>query len=233
MTRTHLRAVILALGLGMAGLCAATELAHAQADDTEEGEAAEKKPADTTSTLKTVGAYALGLVGVGILMVAVAKTVGGLSYPSARLSLIHLLRTNPNQAQMVATNMKGTFGEAIGTAMKTAGMGGSPDPKVITSATGPTYDAIGGVVVAHWKGILGKGKLGVMAAAGGFVLGLTNGDFPIGPFLLALVAVGCFARVFLYKSEVEASIVRARAEVLPEAERAMSGGRYVFPPPPV
>lgn len=232
--RRALRATILALGLVLGLSLAVAEVAYAQAEDeTAEGEDGEKKKKESTgSTLKTVGAYALGLVGVGILVVAVTKTAGGLSYPSARLSLIHLLRNSPNQAQMVALNMKGTFGEAIGAAMKTAAMGGSADPQVLSAATGPTYDATGQVIAMHWKGILGKGKLGVMAAGGGFVLGLTGDGFPVIPFILALVAVGCFARVFLYKNEIEATLIRARAEVLPEAERAMASGRYVFPPPP-
>jgi hypothetical protein len=232
MKRNHVAGLVLALCLGFVSLCATTDVAFADSDD-EVAEGAETaKKAEGPSTLKTVGAYALGFVGVGMLLVAVTKTFGGLSYPAARLSLVNLLRSNPNQAELVALNMKESFGEAIGTAMRTAAMAGSTDPKVIASATAPTYDATGQAIVARWKGVLGKGKLGVMAAGGGFVIGLTNGGFPVVPFLLALVAVGCYARIYLYMMEVESTLVRARAEVLPEVERALASGRYVFPPRP-
>lgn len=235
MKRTHVAGLVLALGLGLVTLCATADVAFAQSEEEvaegEEGDQAAKKEAGP-STLKTVGAYALGFVGVGMLLVAATKTFGGLSYPAARLSLVNMLRTQPNQAELVALNMKESFGEAIGSAMKTAAMAGSTDPKVIASATAPTYDATGQAIVARWKAVLGKGKLGLMAAGGGVVLGLTNGGFPVGPFLLALVAVGCFARVFLHKMNVENTLVRARAEVLPEVERALASGRYVFPPRP-
>ena len=227
--KRYVAGVVLAVAVLTAG--AGVALAQSE-DEMAEGEGGEKKQESSSSTLKTVGAYLLGLAGVGMLMVAVAKTMGAASYPQARLSLVNALRSHPNHAQMLALNMEGTFGEAIGQAMKAASMAGSPDPKILASATTPTYDAIGQAIGARWKGVLGKGKLGVMAAGGGFVLGLTGDDFPIGPFLLALVAAGCFARVFLFQHEVAQTLVRARAEVLPEAVNAMASGRYVFPPPP-
>lgn len=232
MKRTYLPGLVLAVGLGLASLSATTSVAFAQSDDEiaeDEGAPAASKEAGP-STLKTVGAYALGLVGLGMLLVAASRTFGGLSYPSARLSLVNLMRTQPNQAERVALNMKDSFGEAVGAAMKTAAMAGSTDPKVIASATTPTYDAIGQAIVAKWSGVLTKGKLGLLAAGGGVVLGLTNGGFPVGPFVLALLAVLCFARVFVHKMSVENTLVRARAEVLPEVDRALASGRYVFPP---
>jgi hypothetical protein len=231
MTRSSLTKAVLVLGFTVLALGATMELAHAQAEDGSE-EPAAQKPA-SGGTLKTVGAYALGLIGVGILVIAVTQTVGKPSYPQARLTLVNMLRTHPNHAEMLARNMVHTFGEAIGNAMKTASAAGSPDPKVLQSALAPTYDGLGQAIVAHWKAVLGKGKLGVMAAVGGFVLGLTGDGFPIGPFLMALVAAGCFLRVFLFTHETQQNLVRARAEVLPEALNAMASGRYVFPPPPV
>ncbi len=231
MKRRAVAKALLVVGFTVLTLGATMELAHAQAEDGTE-QPAEKKE-DAGGTLKTVGAYALGLVGVGILVIAVTQTLGKPSYPQARLTLVNMLRTHPNHAEMLARNMVHTFGEAIGNAMKTASAAGSPDPKVLQSALAPTYDGLGQAVVAHWKAVLGKGKLGVMAAGGGFVLGLTGDGFPIGPFLITLVAAGCFLRVFLFTHDVQQSLLRARAEVLPEALNAMASGRYVFPPPPV
>ncbi|MDB4960376.1 MAG: hypothetical protein JWP01_375 [Myxococcales bacterium] len=228
MRRIHAAALV----FGIATLFATVELASAQAEDTtEEGAPVEKKPESTGSTLKTVGSYVLGAVGLGLLLISVTKTFGGLSYPAARLSLINLLRTNPNQAEMVAKGMEGTFGEAIGAAMKMGAMGGTTDPAILSSMTVPSYDGTGTAIAARWGALIGKGKLALMAAGGGFVLGLTGDGFPVIPFIMALLAVGCFVRVFLYKSEVESTIVRARHEVLPEVNTAMASGRYAFPPP--
>ncbi|MBA3458197.1 MAG: hypothetical protein H0T42_34265 [Deltaproteobacteria bacterium] len=197
----------------------------------ENGELIPVEKKSPTALIKTIGQYALGIGGVGLLLISVTKTFGGLSYPAARHSLIHLLRTNPNQAEMVARGMQGTFGEAIGAAMKTAAMVGTPDPVMIASTTMPTYDGTAQGIASRWGQLITKGKLYVAAALGGFVLGLTSGGFPIISFALALIAVGCFIRVFTYKNEIESTIVRARHEMLPEVDRAMSSGRYAFPPP--
>jgi hypothetical protein len=197
----------------------------------ENGELIPPEKADPMKMIKNVAQYALGIGAVGLLLISVTKTFGGLSYPQARLSLMNLLRTHPNQAEMVARGMEGTFGEALGQAMKAAAMIGKPDHKMIASTTQPTYDGVGQGIAARWAQLVGKGKLYVAAAFGGFVLGLTGGGFPVISFLLVAIAVGCFIRVFVFKRDVESSIVRARAELLPEADRAMASGRYVFPPP--
>jgi hypothetical protein len=197
----------------------------------ENGELIPPEKEDPTKLIKVLGQYVLGIVGVGMLMISVTKTFGGLSYPAARHSLIHLLRTNPNQAEMVARGMEGSFGEAIGAAMKTAAMIGTPDPALIASTTTPTYDGTGTAITARWGALITKGKLYVAAALGGFVLGMASGGFPVISFLLVLIAVGCFIRVLTYKSEIESTLVRARHELMPEVDRAMSSGRYVFPPP--
>lgn len=197
----------------------------------ENGELIPVEKKSPTALIKTIGQYALGIGGVGLLLISVTKTFGGLSYPAARHSLIHLLRTNPNQAEMVARGMEGTFGEALGAAMKTAALVGVPDQALIAATSLPTFDGIAQGIAARWGGLITKGKLYVVAVLGGFMIGLAGGGFPIISFLLALIAVGCFIRVFMYKGEVESTIVRARHELLPEADRAMASGRYVFPPP--
>jgi len=198
----------------------------------ENGELLPEVPMDLGKLAKTIAQYALGVFGVSMLLITVTKTFGGLSYPAARLSLMNLLRTNPNQAEQVARGMKDSFGEAIGTAMKTAAMIGTPDPAAIAATTTPTYDGHASAIASRWGGLLSKGKLYVAAALGGFALGVSKGEFPIISFLLALLAVGAFIRVYTYKGEVESTIVRARHEVLPEVDRAMSSGRYNFPPKP-
>lgn len=230
MKRKYLASLVLGMIVVLGTLCATIEIAHAQEVD-ENGEPIAEKKESPTSLLKSVGQYALGIVGVGMLLISVTKTFGGLSYPAARLSLINLLRTNPNQAEMVARGMEGTFGEAIGAAMKGAAMVGTPDPVMIASTTTPTYDGIGSAIAQRWGALITKGKLYLAAACGGFVIGLTGDSFPVVSLLLALLAVACFLRVFLYKGEVESTIVRARHELIPEVDRAMSSGRYQFPPP--
>jgi len=224
-----MKRLVLVLGLVCATCAVSCEDDEPKYD--ENGELIPPEKEDPTKLVKTLGQYVLGIAGVGLLLITVTKTFGGLSYPAARHSLIHLLRTNPNQAEMVARGMEGTFGEAIGSAMKTAAMAGTPDPAIIAATTTPTYDGLATAIAARWGGLISKGKLYVAAALGGLVLGMTSGGFPVISFLLVLIAVGCFIRVFTYKSEVESNFVRARHELMPEVDRAMSSGRYVFPPP--
>ncbi len=131
---------------------------------------------------------------------------------------------------MVARGMKDTFGEAIGAAMKTAAMVGVPDLAMITATTVPSYDGTGTAISARWGQLITKGKLYVGAVIGGFVIGALSGGFPVISFLLVLIAVGCFIRVYTYKGEIESTLVRARHELMPEVDRAMASGRYAFPP---
>ncbi len=215
------------------GLVCATCVVSCEDDEPKYDENGELIPAekeDPTKMLKLVGQYVLGLAGVGMLVVSVSKTVGGLSYPAARHSLIHLLRTNPNQAEMVARGMKDSFGEAVGAAMKTAAMIGVPDVTLISATTLPTFDGTGTAIAGRFGQMITKGKLYVGAVIGGFIIGAMSGGFPVISFLLVLIAVGCFIRVYTYKAEIESTLVRARHELMPEVDRAMASGRYAFPP---
>lgn len=171
----------------------------------------------------------IGLVAVGVLVVG---TFGSnLKYMHARMMLINLLRTNPYQVERVSATMQGTFFEGITAALKTGAMMGSRDPSVIAQATRPAYDAAVGAAAMKWKMTFGKAKLAGGAALGGAVLPIIGGKNPPIPVvilgLLAAVGVGW---IFLRKMEVDDSIIKARAEVLPEAERALIDGRYVAPP---
>src|SRR5204862_3326263 len=125
-----------------------------------------------------------------------------------------------------------TYFAAVGAAIKTAGMCRSRDPKVVASATVPSYDGNAIAVSMKWKQLLGRVKLGAMAAGGAVALGLSTG---VPPILVIVLAVGVgigFLWVFLFKTEIDRSILRARAEILPEVDRAFVEGRYVFPPLP-
>jgi len=117
-------------------------------------------------------------------------------------------------------------------AIKTAGMTRSRDLKVVSGATLPAYDATAMVVSMRWKQLLGRVKLGGMAAGGAVVLGMSKGMPPIFVIVIAAaVAIG-FVWLYFYKEEVDRCMVRARAEILPEVNRAFVDGRYEFPPLP-
>jgi hypothetical protein len=77
-----------------------------------------------------------------------------------------------------------------------------------------------------------KAKLGLLAVGGGLALGLSKDTFPILLTIVSALAGIAFLWIYLKKVEVEKSMLRARAEILPEVERCFIEGRYVFPPLP-
>jgi hypothetical protein len=176
--------------------------------------------------------YVLALAGLITMGVFVMGTFGAnLAYPNARMMLVNLLRTNPYQVERVCATMQGTFFEGIAAALKTGAQMGSRDPQVIAQGTRPAYDAGAQGAALKWKMTFGKAKLAGMAALGALALPLTtNKSPPILIIIIALLTVAGLGWIFLRKMEVEAAIVRARAEVLPEVERALVDGRYVAPP---
>jgi hypothetical protein len=228
------RAHVAGLVLGFAFLVAGYQAAHAQdaddmAEDGAEG-AAKEKPKET-SALKVFAAYALVAAGAIVIGAGVAKTFSSsMSYPQTRLMLINFLRTNPYQAEAVSKRMKGTFCEAVASAMKIGGMTGSQDPAIVAQATVPSYDAAGKGVVMGWGTLLTKAKLALVAAIAGAAIALSDGR--VLPVIIAALAVAGFVRLFLYKNAIEADVVRGRAEVLPEVDRAIASGRFVTPMPP-
>ena len=229
------RRAALVLVLGLATLVGVTELAHAQADDTEEGAEGEgkDKKKEATNTIKLVLSYGLAIAGAAVVGIGVAETfTRSLSYPSAKLGLINLLRTNPNHAEQVCRSMPGTFYEPIAAAFKTAAMIGAQQPALYPTATKPAYDGGAMMVAVKWKGVFGKAKLGAMAAAGGLALVAVGGELPVPIVLLVILVLLGLGRIFLHKAEVDRTIVLARVEVLPEVDLALAGGRYAFPPRP-
>ena len=178
--------------------------------------------------------YVLAIAGLVTMAVFVVGTFGAnLKYMHARMMLVNLLRTNPYQVERVCGTMRGTFFEGIAAALKTGAMMGSRDPTVIAQGTRPAYDAAAQAAATTWKTTFGKAKLAGMAAGGALILPVTSNKTPPIPIiLLAILTVAGLGWIWLRKAEVEASIIRARAEVLPEVERALIEGRFVAPPKP-
>jgi hypothetical protein len=91
--------------------------------------------------LRTVLSYLLAIGGVGMMLYALSAVAGRFKYGVARGMVVHLLRTNPHQAEAMCRADKGTFLEAIGAAFKTAVMMKTRDPAILVQASRPAYDA--------------------------------------------------------------------------------------------
>ena len=165
---------------------------------------------------------------------AVVRTLASnLKYIYTRPLLINALRTNANYAEQLCKTRPDSYYGAIGAAIKTAGMCRSREFKVVNGATLPSYDGQVTVVSMKWKQLLGRVKLGLMAAGGALALGLSSGVPPI-PVIVLAAAVGIgFLWLYLFKAEIDRCMILARAEILPEVDRAFVEGRYVFPPAPL
>ena len=214
------------LGLTLAFAIAPTAVAFAQ-EASEAAEAPPPPPPEKPSTIKAIIGYSLSIAGVFVVLAVVAHALSRtLKYEQARNALIHLLRTNPNQAELQCRTMPHSFYDAIGAALKAGAMtGGTRDPAIIASATVPTFDAIGAVVIQHWKGLVGKAKLAAGAAIGAIAV---KPAVPV--VILGVVAIAGAIWLMIYKVEVDRSIFRAKVEVLPDVDRAFVDGRYYIPP---
>ncbi|MDB4954301.1 MAG: hypothetical protein JWO36_1870 [Myxococcales bacterium] len=181
--------------------------------------------------MKEILAYVLAIAGTGMIAVSViAAIAGNVKYMFARVTLTQLLRTNPAHAMLVCRTKPGTFYEAIGTVIKALAMAKTNDLAVITATSLPTYDAAGMGISTKWKMLVGKSKLAAGMAFGGLALSLSGGGVPVLLILLAIGAGGGFLYLLWFKSEIDRSIIQARAEVLPEVDRMFAEGRYVPPP---
>jgi len=183
--------------------------------------------------VKLIAGYVLGVVGVVMIVRAILPALANnLRYPAARLMMTNLLRMNPYQAEAIANGAKGTFYEAIAGAIKAGAMMMSRDPNVITKATLPSYDASAMAVNAKWKQLFMSSKLALGAVGGGIII--SSLDRPPSILLIivgGLVAIGV-GFLWLRRAEVERTLILARAEVLPEVDRAFVDGRYVPRSPP-
>jgi hypothetical protein len=205
--------------------CPVLEAAAQEASETE-GEKP-PPPEEKPSKIKALAGYALSIGGAFVVVALVIHTLSKtLKYEQARNAIIHLLRSNPNQAELQCATLPHSFYDAIGAALRTGGMAASTqDMATIQTATVPTYDAISAQVIQHWKGLVGKTKLAIIAGAG--AIALKPGVLTI---LLGVVAGAGVLWLMYYKSEVERSMFRAKVEVLPEVEQALVQGRYYVQP---
>ncbi len=208
--------------LGLVTVLAVCPSSVAFADEPADGAEVAKPAPEEPNTMKTLLGYGLSFAGTIVVLALVIHTLSkNLKYENARNALIHLLRTNPNQAELQCQTMPNTFFDAVGAAIKGGAMTGTQDPAVIATATTPSYDAVGSVVIQHWKGLVGKSKLAVLAACGAVFV-----KPAVLIIILAVLSLIGFAWLAWYKTEVDRSIMRARVEVLPDVDRAFADGRY-------
>jgi hypothetical protein len=182
--------------------------------------------------VKEVISYLLAIAGCGLMMSVFAAVSGTRRYLEARTMVTHLLRTQPNRAEIVCRGQKGTFGEAIALAMKNTAMLKSTDLTLIVMATKPSYDAQVPMIKAYWKGLFGRGKMAGALSLGGIVMAFASTASPILHILLGIVSFAAGIYVLTMKADAERALITARLEILPEVERAFAEGRYGFLPAP-
>jgi hypothetical protein len=209
--------------------------------------------------VKAVLSYGIALVGLGVVVMALLKAMAtNLSYPGAKLMLLNLLRTNPNKAETVCKSLPGTFFEPLAQTFNIVSQTGMRDASVVMQCSRPTFDGVAKGVVQGFSGHFTKAKLGLMAVVGGLALSILMATKPAekkpddpnydptadvieeeepgffsgpGPFIIIfLLAAAGAGAIYARKVELERSIVRARAELLPELEKSVIEGRYQFPP---
>ncbi len=178
--------------------------------------------------MKAFLSYALSLGGLGFVIAAlIGASMINLSYPAARMQLLHMIAQSLNKAELMCRARKHTFYEPIGNAIKIAAMAQSTDINVVASATKPSYDAACVPVTMHWKTLFGRGKKGVLLVVAGLAVAIGVKTSPILHIIIA-VLTAVAAGWFLYtRSENQRSLMLARAEVLPAVDQAFAAGRYV------
>jgi hypothetical protein len=180
--------------------------------------------------VKEVISYVLAIAGFGVMMVAFSALMGTRKYLEARTMVIHLLRTQPNRAELVCRGQKGTFGEAIAMSMKTAAMLKSTDLNLIVMATKPGYDAQVPMIHMFWKGVFGKVKTGGGLALAGIVMAIGVSTNPALHIILGIVTIAAGVYILVLRADAERGLIAARLEILPEVERAFAEGRYGYLP---
>jgi hypothetical protein len=169
----------------------------------------------------------LAIGGLVVIMGFVATALAhNISYLNSRLMIINLLRTNPRQAEQVCLRTPKTYYEAIGNTLKTSAMMQTTDLAQIQAASRPTFDAGCMMVAEYWKAIMMKAKMAAAAGGAALVIGATKGWPPLIVIVCAVLNGGCFIYLFLRQQDTDRSLMRAKAEVLPEIERVFVEGRY-------
>lgn len=183
--------------------------------------------------LKTLLSYGLGAVGLVMMLVALTTVVAAtMDYAAGRYRVINLLRTAPNNAHHMLTSAPMTFFEPLAMVMKTLVMTRTSDAKTVQATSGPTYDGCVKGIEGKWAALMIKAKMGLGAVAGGLAVGLSKDEFPILLTIASAIAGIAFLWIYLKKVDIDRSMLRARAEILPEVEAAFIQGRYVLPPMP-
>jgi len=176
--------------------------------------------------VKVFLSYALALGGFGLAIYAVYATVQiNLTYPGARLAMLNALRTSVQHADYLCRSVPGTFFEAIGSAIKLGYQAGTNDINVIGQTTKPGYDATIAMISLKWKSLFGHAKKAVALTVGGVALAISQKANPALHIILAILVLGAAIWIFIAKLDTERSILRARAELLPELDRAFAEGR--------
>jgi hypothetical protein len=80
----------------------------------------------------------------------------------------------------------------------------------------------------YWKKLFGHGKKGVLAIVGGIALAVTIKASIVFHIICAVIAAGCAVYFFKTRADNERSLLLAKAEILPEVDRAIAEGRYRF-----
>lgn len=178
--------------------------------------------------MKVFLSYALSVGGLGFMIAAVAGAYAvNLSYLAARHNIITMLRQSANKAELMCKAAKGSFYEPLGAAMKIAAMAQTDDLNILGMSTKPAYDGACIMVTMRWKKLFGHAKKGAMLVIGGLALAISVKTRLIFHIMVIGVSVIMGIWFMVTKSENERALVRARADVLPEIDRAFAEGRYV------
>ncbi len=176
--------------------------------------------------MKVFLSYALAVGGFGLAIYAVIATLQiNLTYPGARLAMMNALRTSVQHADFLCRSVPGTFFDAIGAAIKLGYAAGTTDMAILAQTTRPGYDATITMLNLKWKSLFGHGKKAVGLTVGGAALAISQHANPALHIILAILVLGAAIWIFIAKLDTERSILRARAELLPELDRAFAEGR--------
>lgn len=179
--------------------------------------------------MKVFLSYALSLGGLGFIAAAVfGAMLANLSYLRAKMAMINMLRTDANKAEFLCKTAKNTFYDPLGQAIKLGVMSQTNDLKIIGMSTRPGYDAGCMPVTMHWKKLFGHGKKGVLMVVGGLTLAITIKTSIVFHVICVIVTAGCAIYFFKTRADNERSLLLAKAEILPEVDRAIAEGRYRF-----
>ena len=178
--------------------------------------------------MKALLSYVITVAGFGFAIAALLGAYAvNLSYPAARLRMMSVLRISVNQAEIMCRAAKNTFYEPIGAAIKSGALVPIPDMNMIMMTTKPGYDSAVTQVKMHWKKLFGRGKKAIVLLLLGLGMAIGFKTSPILHIILLSITILGGIWFMVVKADNERSLVRARAELLPELDRAFFEGRYV------